>query len=102
MDTLAYFGVSSFFSPAAQYDGFTWWIDFLMTFKLWLRTLLCYAAAQKRTRLVARIGPRLLKRLYLLGVAPSVESIVAHRKWKAAHRKKKTRMQNCMADHQNG
>jgi hypothetical protein len=73
-----------------------------MIFKLWLRTLLCYAAAQKRTHLVARLGPRLLKCLYLQGVAPSIESIVAHRKKSATDRKKRTRMQNCMADQQYG
>jgi hypothetical protein len=73
-----------------------------MTFRLWLRTLLCYAVAQKRTRLVARLGPRILRSLYLRGVAPSIESIVAHRKKKSAHRKKQTRMQNCTADQENG
>jgi hypothetical protein len=73
-----------------------------MTFRLWLRTLLCYAAVQKRTRLVARLGPHLLRRLYLQGVAPSIESIVAHRKKKASYRKKQTRMQNYTADRQNG
>jgi hypothetical protein len=73
-----------------------------VTFKLWLGTLLCYAAAQKKTHFVAKLGPHLLKRLYLQGVAPSIESIVAHRKRNAVRRKKQTRMQNCFADQQNG
>ncbi len=64
-----------------------------MTFNLWLRTLLCYAGAQKKTHLVVRLGSRRLKHLYVQGVAPSLESI-------AADRKRKIRLQNRLSKRQ--
>lgn len=46
-----------------------------MTFQLWLRALLNDAVARNKSHIVALLGPHDLRRLYLEGIPPSIESV---------------------------